>query len=125
MAPHEFFDKQLLPFPTRIRKPILDEQLSRFVDMIQWININVLLLDVMQVRSYARYLKDIISNKRSLAITEVIKLTEECSVAILQQLPEKKKDSGCPMISCSIGTQNFDQASYDLGASEKADPLQV
>ena len=54
-------------------------------------NINVPLMDVMKVPTYARYLKDIINNKRPLPTTEVIKLTEACSAAILQQLPEKKR----------------------------------
>ena len=42
---------------------------------------------------------------------------EECSVAILNRLPEKKKDPRCPTITCSIGTQQFDHTLWDLGAS--------
>jgi hypothetical protein len=61
----------------------------------------------MQVPTYARYLKDILNNKRPLPTTEVVKLTEECSNVILHKLPEKKKDPKdprCPTITCSIGT---------------------
>jgi hypothetical protein len=58
----------------------------------------------MQVPTYARYLKDILTNKQPLPTTEVIKLTEAYSAAMLQQLLEKKKEPGCPTISCSIGT---------------------
>jgi hypothetical protein len=58
----------------------------------------------MQVPTYARYLKDILNNKRPLPTTEVVKLTEECSNVILHKLPEKKKDPRCPTITCSIGT---------------------
>jgi hypothetical protein len=54
--------------------------------------------------------------------TEVIKLTEECSAAILNHLPKKKKDPGCPTITCSIGTQQFDHALCDLGASVSVMP---
>ena len=85
--------------------------------MIQQVNINVPLMDAMKVPTYALYLKDIINNKRPLPTIEVIKLTEACSAAILQQLPEKKKDPGCPTIRCSIGALNFDKALCDLGAS--------
>jgi hypothetical protein len=53
------------------------------MDMILRINISVPLLDTMQVPTYARYLKDILTNKRPLPTTEVIKLTEVCSAAIL------------------------------------------
>jgi hypothetical protein len=47
-------------------------------------------------------------------MTEVIKLAEECSVAILNKKPEKKKDLGCPTIDCSIGDQHFNNVLYDL-----------
>jgi hypothetical protein len=42
---------------------------------------------------------------------------EICSAAILDGLPDKMGDPGVPTISCLIGTQKFDQALYDLGAS--------
>jgi len=87
----------------RAKKSNTDEQFNRFVEIFQQVDINVPLMDAMKVPTYARYLKDIINNKRPLPTTEVIKLTEACSAAILQQLPEKKKDPGCPTISCSIG----------------------
>ena len=80
----------------------MDEQLARFVEMIEKIHVSVPLKDVLHVPFYAKYIKDIINNKRPLLSTEVIKLTEECSAAILDFL-EKKKDPGCPIISCSIG----------------------
>ena len=124
-APHEFYDTQVLPFPMRAWKPSTDEQFSRFVEIIQQVNINVPLMDAMKVPTYARYIKDIINNKRPLPTTEVIKLTEACSAAILQQLPEKKKDLGFPTIRCSIGAQNFDKALCDLGASVSVMPLAV
>jgi hypothetical protein len=45
---------------------------------------------------YAKYLRDILNNKRPLPTTEVIKLTEECSVAILNTLPVKEEGSMMP-----------------------------
>jgi hypothetical protein len=55
----------------------------------------------------------------------VIKQTEECSVAILNKLPEKKKDLGCPTIDCSIINQYFNNALCDLGASVSVVPTVV
>jgi hypothetical protein len=55
----------------------------------------------------------------------VIKQTEECSAAILNKLPEKKKDPGCPTIDCSIGNQYFNNALCDLGASVSVMPAAV
>jgi hypothetical protein len=42
---------------------------------------------------------------------------ERCSAAILDGLPDKMGDPGVLTISCLIGTQKFDQALCDLGAS--------
>jgi len=121
-APHEFYDTNiLLPFP-RTRKPTTDEQFGKFVEVIRQLYVNIPLLDAMQVPTYAKYLRDILNNKRPLPTTEVIKLTEECSAAILNQLPEKKKDPGCPTIDCSIGTHHFEHALCDLGASVSVMP---
>ena len=55
---------------------------------------------------------------------EVVKLTEECSAAILD-FSKKKKDPRCPTISCSIGIQYFDQALCDLGSSISVMPQAV
>jgi hypothetical protein len=50
----------------------------------------------------------------------MVKLTEECSAAIL-----KKKDPECPMISCSIGSEHFENTLCDLGASVSIMPKVV
>ena len=83
------------------------------------------MLDAIQVPTYAKYLRDIMNNKRPLPTTEVIKLTEECSAAILNTSPVKKKDLGCPTIDCSIENQNFEHALCDLGASVSVMPKTV
>ncbi|KAJ1270405.1 hypothetical protein BS78_06G050000 [Paspalum vaginatum] len=75
--------------------------------------------------TYAKCLKDILNNKKPLPSTKVVHLTEECSAAILNQPPQKKKDPGNPTISCSIGTHHFDQALCDLGASVSVMPKVV
>ena len=85
--------------------------------MIEKVHVSVPLMDVLHVPSYAKYIKDIINNKRPLPSMEIVKLMEECSAAILNQLPAKKKDPGCPTVTCSIGDQKFDHALCDLGAS--------
>jgi hypothetical protein len=78
----------------------------------------------MQVPTYAKYLKDILGNKRCLLTTEVVQLTEECSAAILDPLPEKE-DLGCPTITCSIGAQHFKNTLCGLGASVSVMPKVV
>jgi hypothetical protein len=82
----------------------MDEKFARFIEMIVKIHVSVPIMDVLRVPSYAKYIKGIFNNKRPLPSTEVIKLTEVCSTAILNRLP-KKKDPRCPTITCSICTQ--------------------
>ena len=87
--PRSTFDTNFLQFASWKQKITVDEQFAHFVEMIQKIHVNIPLLDVMHVPTYARYIKDIINNKRPLPTMEVVKLTEECSAAILNQPPEK------------------------------------
>ena len=63
-------DTNALPFPERIRKPVADEQFDKFVEVIKKLFVNILLLDAMQVPMYAKYIKDILGNKRTLPTTE-------------------------------------------------------
>jgi hypothetical protein len=119
-TPQEYVDTTLLPFPRRIKKPTVDEQFGKFVEVIKKLNVNIPFLEAMQVPTYAKYLKDILKNKTPLPTTDMVKLTEECSAAIL-----KKKDLGCPTINCSIGSEHFENALCDLGASISVMPKVV
>jgi hypothetical protein len=97
----DFNDTNFLPFPHRNRRIQTDEQFGKFIEVIQKLYIKIHLLDAIQVPTYAKYLRNILNKKRPLPTTEVIKLTEECSAAILNISPTKK-DPGCPTIDCSI-----------------------
>jgi hypothetical protein len=68
--------------------------------VIQKLYINIPLLDAIKVPTYARYLRDIL--KWPLPTTEVIKLTKECSVAILNISPIKKKDQDAPLLIAQL-----------------------
>ena len=65
----------MLPFPTRWRKKDGEEQFLRFVEMVEKTNVSVPLMDVLHIPSYAKFIKDIINNKRPLPSAEVVKLT--------------------------------------------------
>ncbi|XP_050897258.1 uncharacterized protein LOC127104087 [Lathyrus oleraceus] len=67
--------------------------------------------------TYAKFMKDIISKRRT-ADTNPIILTETCS-AILQgmKIPIKKKDRGAVTIPCTIGDRSFNKSLIDMGAS--------
>ena len=67
--------------------------------------------------SYAKFLKEILKNKRKLEDFETVKLNEERFAILLNKLPQKLKDPGSFTIPCTIGSINFDKALCDLGAS--------
>jgi hypothetical protein len=103
----------------------MNEQFCKFVGVIQKLYINIPLLDAMQVPTYANYIRGILNNKRLLPTTELIKLTEECSVAIPNKSPEKKQDPGYPTIDCAIEDQHFSNTLCHLGASVSVMPAAV
>ncbi|RDY03926.1 hypothetical protein CR513_12419, partial [Mucuna pruriens] len=66
---------------------------------------------------YAKFLKEIIFNKRKLGEFELMKFNEECSTIVLKRLPSKFKDLESFTIPCIIGNLHFGRALCDLGAS--------
>ena len=65
-------DTTALPFLERKRRPVANKQFGKFVEVIKKLYGNIPLLDTMQVPTYAKYLKDILGNKRVLPTTEVV-----------------------------------------------------
>ena len=47
IAPHEFFDTEVSPFPERNRKATKDEQFKKFIEVIQKLYIHIPLIDAM------------------------------------------------------------------------------
>ncbi|XP_022897570.1 uncharacterized protein LOC111411252 [Olea europaea var. sylvestris] len=79
---------------------------------------------LVQMPNYAKFLKEVMSNKKKLEEFETIKLKEGCS-DILQKLPHKLRDPGSFNIPYNIGGITFDRALCDLGASINLMPLSV
>jgi len=92
--------------------------------MLKKLHINIPFVDaITQVLSYAKFLKEILANKRELAEFEIVKLSEECSATVQNKLPQKLKDLGSFTILCIIGNIYFDKVLCDLGASINLMPL--
>ena len=73
--------------------------------------------------SYAKFLKEILSNKKKIVENETVMLTAECSAIIQNNMPPKLKDPGTtPYI---IGKFVIDKALCDLGASISLMPLSI
>jgi hypothetical protein len=103
-SPKDISDTHLLPFPCQAKKHVEDEKFSRFMEVIRRMYIHISMLDAMQVFIYARYLKDILNQKRPIPKMDRLVFAERCSAAILDGLPGKIGDLGVPIMSCLIGT---------------------
>ncbi|KAJ4961447.1 hypothetical protein NE237_021357 [Protea cynaroides] len=68
-----------------------------------------------QIPAYAKFLKEIMSNKWKLEDYETIALTDECSAVIQNKLPPKLRDPWSFSIPCTIGEVDFSRALCDLG----------
>ena len=78
-----------------------------------------------QMPKYAKFLKEMLSNKRKLVDNEKVMLTEECSTILQRKLPPKLKDPRSYTIPCTIGDFDFDKVLCDLGASVNLMPLSI
>ncbi|KAJ9189474.1 hypothetical protein P3X46_000762, partial [Hevea brasiliensis] len=107
-------------------KSKLDKQFGKFLEVLKKIYINVPFIDALsQMPSYAKFLKEILSNKRKLEDHETVALTEECSAILQRKLPPKLKDPGSFSIPCHIGEYCSTKALCDLGASVSLMPLSI
>ncbi|XP_042016328.1 uncharacterized protein LOC121764359 [Salvia splendens] len=113
-----------LPFPQMMQKKKKDEQFSRFLDIFRKVQINIPLVEALQqMPSYAKFLKDVVSQKRKWGHYETVNLTESCSAIIQRKLPAKMQDPGSFTIECTIGNCFVGNALCDLGASINLMPL--
>ncbi|XP_073153514.1 uncharacterized protein [Henckelia pumila] len=111
-------DISSLSFPQRARQLNFDHQFKKFLEIFKKLHVNILFVDTLaQIPSYAKFLKDILANKRKLTNLDTVTLNEECSVVLLNKLPPKLQDPGIFFIPCAIGSMSFDKALCDLGAS--------
>jgi len=105
-----------LSFLQRMAKVKLDPQFGKLLGVLKKLHINILFTDALsQMLFYAKFLKEILSNKRKLEGHETVALTEECSIVIQNKLPAKFKDPNSFFISCLIGNVSIEHALCDLG----------
>ena len=119
-------DNPPIPYPQRLKKHKLDKQFTKFMEVFKKLHINIPFADALeQMPSYVKFMKDILSQKRRLADSEIVNLTEECSAILQRKLPQKLKDTGCFTIPCTIGNAIFERALCNLGASINLMPLSI
>ncbi|RDX92943.1 hypothetical protein CR513_24861, partial [Mucuna pruriens] len=74
-------------FPQRLKDEKKDKEFTRFLEIFRKLHVNILFVEVItQMPNYAKFLKNIMSNKKKLEEFEVVNLTEECFVVVLKKL---------------------------------------
>ncbi|XP_070004865.1 uncharacterized protein [Nicotiana sylvestris] len=112
------------PFPQRLQKNNDDRVFNKFLSMLSRIQLNILLVDAIRdIPKYAKYIKDIVANKRRLTEFKTVALTKECTSRVQNKLPQKLKDPSSFTIPMRIGNVDVGHALCDLGASINLMPL--
>ncbi|XP_057803186.1 uncharacterized protein LOC131018487 [Salvia miltiorrhiza] len=107
-------------------KERMKERLSKFLEIFKKVNINISLVEMLlEMLQYAKFLKDIVSQKKKLGKFETVRLNEECSAILQRKLSAKVKDPGSFTLFCIIGGQHFGRSLCDLGASINLMPLSI
>ena len=106
------------PFPSRLNKNKKEEQEKEILDTFWKVEVNIPLLDaIRQVPRYAKFLKELCTNKKKLRGDEKVSVSENVSAVLQRKLPPKCKDPGTFTIPCVIGNTKVERAMIDLGAS--------
>lgn len=114
------------PFPSRFAKSKRDEHEKEILETFRKVQVNIPLLDaIYQVPHYAKFLKDLCTNKRKLKGNEVVSVGENVSTILQRKLSPKCKDPGSFTIPCIIGNTRFEKAMLDLGASINVMPYSI
>jgi len=75
--------KPPIPYPQRLVKAREEHKYGKFLEMLKKFHINIPFLEaITYMPSYAKFLKDLLSNKGKLLENATVSLTEECSAII-------------------------------------------
>ncbi|CAN6579840.1 unnamed protein product [Malus baccata var. baccata] len=112
--------------PGRFMKSKKEQTDKEILDTFRKVQVNLPLLDaIKQVPKYAKFLKELCTNKRRFNDQETVALSEEVSAVLQRKLPPKLEDAGSFTIPCVIGGKEFGRALCDLGASINLMPYSV
>ncbi|XP_022041981.1 uncharacterized protein LOC110944635 [Helianthus annuus] len=104
----------------------MEEHYGKFLELFKQLHINLPFVEALaQMPKYAKFLKDILSNKKKLEELSQVTLNEECSAVLQNKLPKKMNDPGSFTIPCLIGSLSVSNALADLGASINLMPYAV
>ncbi|KAI5016276.1 hypothetical protein ZWY2020_006127 [Hordeum vulgare] len=112
-----------MPFPPKPSKKNDDEDFEGFVEMIRPVFLQMRLTDMLKMSPYAKYIKDIVTNKWKIPDLEIS--TMLANYTFKGGTPKKLGDLGLPTIPCSIKGNYVRTAFCDVGAGVSVMPLSL
>ncbi|XP_062085501.1 uncharacterized protein LOC133791574 [Humulus lupulus] len=113
-------------FPSRLKKTKKEEVDKEILDTFCKVEVNIPLLDaIKQMSRYAKFLKELCTNKRKLRGNEKVSVGENVSAVLQKKLPPKCKDPNTFTIPCTIGNKRIECCMLDLGASINVMPFSI
>ncbi|GJT37743.1 aldehyde dehydrogenase family 3 member F1-like protein [Tanacetum coccineum] len=93
------------PYPSRLKKKKKDDEDEKFLSISRHIHINLPFLEaLLHMPKEAKVLNDLLSHNAKLENSaSSVKLSEECSIAIQKNLPQKEGDPRSFTLPCLIG----------------------
>ncbi|XP_070057107.1 uncharacterized protein [Nicotiana tomentosiformis] len=77
-----------LPFPQKLYREKLNKQFERFLELLRQVNVSLPFIEVLsQMPAYAKFLKEILTKKRKIEETSVVKLTLENEIGEIRSAP--------------------------------------
>ncbi|CAM8972351.1 unnamed protein product [Rhodiola kirilowii] len=115
-----------LPFPVPARVPkqhVMDDDVFELFSKVE---INIPLLEaIKQIPRYAKFLKELCTNRRRSARYDQELMSRNVSAVIQRKVPPKCGDPGTYTIPCTIGKIRIENCMLDLGASINVLPFSI
>ncbi|XP_057444357.1 uncharacterized protein LOC130736557 [Lotus japonicus] len=124
-----------LPFPLKAMPSKRKEEVDKgILEIFKKVEVNIPLLDALKkIPRYAKFLKELCTQKRKLKGNERVRMGRNVSAIIgkdgkpapVSDVPEKCEDPSTFSVPCVIGDTKFESAMLDLGASINVMPMSI
>ncbi|XP_074298060.1 uncharacterized protein LOC141628871 [Silene latifolia] len=103
-----------------------ERKFSKFLDMLKKLEVSLPFTEVVtQMTLYTKFLKDVLTKKRSTGGDGLVSLRGECSAILLNPMPEKLQDPGSFSIPYTVGNMSINRALCDLRSSVSILPIPI
>ncbi|CAM8951464.1 unnamed protein product [Rhodiola kirilowii] len=115
-----------LPFPVPARVPKQTVMDKDVFELFSKVEINIPLLEaIKQIPKYAKFLKDLCTNRRRGNRVDQELMSRNVSTILQRKVPPKCGDPGTYTIPCTIGNIRLENCMLDLGASINVLPYSI